>query len=873
MSEYPVDDPHAKREAEKYQQPIPSREYILEFLGQAQGPLNRGQLTKALVLKDYQEVEALRRRLKAMERDGQLMRNRKGAYGLVNKMDLVPGRVMAHRDGYGFVVPTDGGDDLYLNSRQMNMVFDGDEVLCRSAGYDRRGKREGVIVEVLSRNTQQLVGRLCDENGVVYVAPDNTRVNHDIIVPRELIRGARVGQYVMVEITGQPGWRSPPTGRIVDILGDHMAPGMEIDVAIRAHSIPNEWPMELDREAQALAAEPLEEDKLHRIDLRQLPFVTIDGEDARDFDDAVYCEKKKSGGWRLWVAIADVSHYVQVGSALDSEASLRGNSVYFPERVVPMLPEALSNGLCSLKPEVDRLCMVCEMTISATGKVSGFQFFEGVIYSHARLTYTKVGAMLDKQHSEHKQLCEEYSSVLRDIKELHNLYKILRKARSKRGAIDFETTETRIVFGANRKIEKIIPVVRNDAHKIIEECMLAANVAAARFLEGHNIPALFRVHEGPKEEKLENLRKFLGELGLDLPGGAKPTPNDYQIVLSQLGDRPDAHIIQTMMLRSLRQAVYQPENLGHFGLNYPAYGHFTSPIRRYPDLLVHRAIRHVVRSNLSSKQVSRVKGAKVLNKKNIYPYQMSDLLAMGEQCSMTERRADDATRDVVAWLKCEYLQDRVGETFSGVIAAVTGFGLFVELVDIYVEGLVHVSSLASDYYHFDAVKQRLVGERTGTSFQLGDSVIVQVMRVSLDDKKIDLELIEGSSRSKRRAGKAGVKKAKKEFDKKRPATKGKAGDDGKANKKPKQAKAKANTKNNAKVKSIAKKKVKTKGKKKIIGKANAENDVKKTSVKKVVAKKTDSKKPAANKSAGKKEGVSSEVSGVRKRKRKKPNSK
>ena len=760
MAKRPVDqDPHAQREAEKYEQPIPSREFIMEFLENSEGPLNRNQLTKALELKDYQQVEALRRRLKAMERDGQLMVTRKGAYGLVDKMDLIRGRIQAHRDGYGFLVPNDGGEDLYLNSRQMNTVFDGDEALCRSAGFDHRGKREGVIVEVIHRNTQQLVGRLYDENGVVFVTPDNARINHDIMIPRDEVGDAVVEQYVMVEITGQPGWRSPPTGRVVEVLGDHMAPGMEIDVAIRAHNIPHVWPEAVEREAMALSSEPLEEDKLHRVDLRKMPFVTIDGEDARDFDDAVYCESKIMGGWRLWVAIADVSHYVGVGSALDAEAILRGNSVYFPEKVVPMLPEALSNGLCSLKPEVDRLCMVCEMTISKAGKISGYKFYEGLMHSHARLTYTQVGAMLDPEHDERKALRKQYKPVIKDIEQLHKLYKALRVARNKRGAIDFETTETRIVFGSNRKIDNIIPVVRNDAHKIIEECMLAANVAAAKFLEKHELPALFRVHEGPTEERLENLRKFLGELGLDLPGGAKPTPEDYQTLLAQLGDRADAPIIQTMMLRSLRQAVYQPENLGHFGLNYDAYGHFTSPIRRYPDLLVHRAIRHIVRSEIASKHVVRVAGSDVLPKKSIYPYDLTNMLAFGEQCSMSERRADEATREVVAWLKCEYLQDRVGDTFEGVVSAVTGFGLFVELVDVYVEGLVHVSSLASDYYHFDQVKQRLMGERTGTSFQLGDSVKVMVARVSLEDKKIDLELIEGSSRAKRRASKGEKKNA------------------------------------------------------------------------------------------------------------------
>ena len=819
-------DPHAQREAEKYDQPIPSREFILEFLEQADGPLNRNQLTKALDLKDYQDVEALRRRLKAMERDGQLMRNRKGAYGLVDKMDLVPGRVSAHRDGYGFLIPSDGGDDLYLNSKQMSTVFDGDEVICRSAGYDHRGKKEGVIVEVISHNTHQIVGRLFDENGVVFVRPDNSRINHDILISRDDVGGASVEQYVMVEITSQPAWRKRPSGRVVDVLGEHMAPGMEIDVAIRAHNIPHEWPEEAEREAQALSAEPLEEDKLHRVDLRKLPFVTIDGEDARDFDDAVYCETKKSGGWRLWVAIADVSHYVQVGSALDQEATLRATSVYFPERVVPMLPEALSNGLCSLKPEVDRLCMVCEMTISAQGKLTGYQFFEGVMHSHARLTYTAVGAMLDPAHPDGKPFRKQFGHVMPQLEQLHDLYLALRIARNKRGAIDFETTETRIMFGPDRKIEQIVPVVRNDAHKLIEECMLAANVAAAKFLEKHDVDALFRVHEGPTEEKLEVLRTFLGELGLDLPGGAKPTPNDYQALLSQLDDRPDAPIIQTMMLRSLRQAVYQPENLGHFGLNYEAYGHFTSPIRRYPDLLVHRAIRHIVRSKVETKHVKRVEGAGVIPKKTIYPYDMAALLVLGEQCSMAERRADDATREVVAWLKCEYLQDRVGEVFEGVIAAVTGFGLFVELVGVHVEGLVHVSSLASDYYHFDQAKQRLMGERTGTSFQLGDSVTVQVVRVSLDDKKIDLEMVEGSSRAKRRAAKQPLHKKK--------FSAGDAGDNKKRGKKSdSKAKGGKGKKDNPAGKPKGKVKPKSKAKAEVKPNAKATAPKKKTSAKAV----------------------------------------
>ncbi len=480
--------------------------------------------------------------------------------------------------------------------------------------------------------------------------------------------------------------------------------------------------------------EPSETDKLGRFDLRDKPFITIDGEDARDFDDAVYCERNGSG-FRLWVAIADVSHYVRPGSALDEEAENRGNSVYFPERVVPMFPEVLSNGLCSLKPRVDRLAMVCEMEIDKGGVVTTSHFYEAVIHSHARLTYTQVGQIIEEGwHSDVE--AERYD----DITRLHELYACLRAARARRGAIDFETVETRIVFNDSRKIEAIVPVHRNDAHKLIEECMLAANVATAEFLETTGLSALFRVHEGPSVERLSNLRAFLGELSLDLPGGDQPTPEDYQMVLAQLADRDDATIIQTMMLRSLSQAVYQPENKGHFGLHYGAYAHFTSPIRRYPDLLVHRAIRHMIRSDMPPPQVMRMADVKPIPRERIYPYQGADMAALGEHCSVTERRADDATREVEAWLKCEFLRDKLGETFDGLITAVTGFGLFVELRDLYIEGLVHISALPGDYYHFEQAKQRLVGERTRQVFQLGGSVRVVVARVDLDERKIDLEL-------------------------------------------------------------------------------------------------------------------------------------
>ena len=762
-----IADPHAAREAERYENPIPSREVILELLGDADKPLDHAEIAQNLQLAEPEQIDALQKRLRAMERDGQLMVNRRNAYGLVDKMNLLHCRVQGHRDGYGFAMPLAEGDDIYLSARQMHFVFDGDEVLVQVTGEDRRGRLEGRVVQVLERKHKTVVGRYQEDSGIGFVIPDNGRLTQQILIPPKEKGKALSGQIVTVEITDYPTRKLGAKGRIAEVLGDHLDPGMEIDVAIRSHGIPWEWPEEVLKEAAALEAEPLESDKKHRVDLRKLPFVTIDGEDARDFDDAVYCEKQDSGAWRLWVAIADVSHYVAPGSALDQEAAQRGNSVYFPARVVPMLPEALSNGLCSLKPAIDRLAVVCEMQLSAKGVLTKYRFYESVIHSHARLTYTQVGEVLE--HGKHPDVDKQR---VPDLKRLHSLYRVLRAARDKRGAIDFETVETRIIFDERRKIEAIVPVVRNDAHKLIEECMLCANVATARFYDANKLPMLFRVHEGPGEEKLEGLRKFLGELGLDLGGGAKPTPVHYQHLLQQITDREDAHVIQTMLLRSLSQAVYQPENKGHFGLHYEAYAHFTSPIRRYPDLLVHRGIRHLIRRSGGAKGVFRVAGAESIPAKKIFPYDMAAMVMHGEHCSMSERRADEATREVNAWLKCEYLQDHVGDEFNGVIAAVTSFGLFVELQDLYIEGLVHVTALPGDYYNFDKARQRLVGERSGRKFQLGGSVRVQVARVDLDDRKIDLELVESKD----------VKTAKGKGADKSKADKGKGSDKGKADK-------------------------------------------------------------------------------------------
>ncbi len=748
-----INDPNAAQEAQKYDNPVPSREALLAFLDQADRPMTHEEVCQALAETDEERVEALRRRLIAMCRDGQLMSNRRNQFFPLEKADLIVGKVMGHKDGFGFVL-RDGDDDIFLSNRQMRKVFHGDKVAVQIMGHDRRGRPEGKIVQVIERNTRQIVGRYYDQSGMGVVQPDNKRIPLEVLIAPENRNKAEHGQFVVVDITQQPNPGSMPLGRVVEVLGEHLAPGMEIEVAIRSHDIPNEWGEGVQEETDAIPFEVAEADKVNRIDLRHLPFVTIDGEDARDFDDAVYCEKNKStGGWRLYVAIADVSHYVKAGSELDKEGHKRGNSVYFPGFVVPMLPEKLSNGLCSLNPNVDRLVMVCEMTISKAGNISGYKFQEGIIHSHARLTYNKVWSMIQTPITDAgQQWRDHYGELVTYIDNLYELFKLLRGKREERGAMDFDSVETRIQFDAERKIQEIVPTERNDAHMLIEECMLAANVCTAKFLQKYEVPCLYRVHAGPSADKLENLRAFLGEMGLSVNTGKRdPHPKDYQILLEQIADRPDSHLIQTVLLRSLSQAVYQPDNEGHFGLAYQAYTHFTSPIRRYPDLLVHRAIRSVIRSEQECTNCVRVETAKPLPKSEIYPYDMAKIIELGEHCSMTERRADDATRDVTDFLKCEYIRDRVGEVFEGVISAVTGFGLFVELKDVYVEGLVHVSSLGNDYYHFDAVKHRMTGERTSRSFRLGDSLWVMVTAVDLDERKIDFELATAPTNSGRQS--------------------------------------------------------------------------------------------------------------------------
>lgn len=721
-------DPFLKREAEKYENPIPSREFIIELIKENQGPISRDEIFEKLALEGEEQTEALRRRLRAMERDGQLVFTRTKCYALPEKMNLIKGRVIGHREGFGFLRPEDGGDDLFLSQREMDALMHGDQVLVQPLRFDSKGRREARVVRLLESRDLEIVGRYFIENGVSYVVPDDSRVAQDILIPQGETLGARMGQVVVITITQRPTKRMTGVGKVKEVLGETMDPGMEIEIALRTHGIPHIWPEAVIQETSTLAEEVPEEAKVGRQDLRALPLLTIDGEDARDFDDAVHCEPKASGGWRLWVAIADVSYYVRTGTALDHEAYLRGNSVYFPAQVIPMLPEVLSNGLCSLNPQVDRLCMVAEMSISASGKLSDFKFYEAVMNSHARLTYNKVAAIIEGD----EELRDRYASLVPHLEALNTMYHAMKHARHQRGAVEFESEETQFIFNAQRKIESIVPVVRNDAHKIIEECMIAANVAAARFIEKQEAHALFRVHEKPGDEKLINFRSFLAELGLELKGGNEPEPADYALLAEQIKDRPDHQLIQTMLLRSMKQAVYQAENNGHFGLALKSYSHFTSPIRRYPDLILHRAIKA---------QLSKMQG-EGSSKTGGVAYQYDEVAPMGEHCSVTERRADDATRDVADWLKCEYMQDHVGSEFMGTIANVTGFGFFVRLDEINIDGLVHISSLQNDYYQFDAARQILIGENFRRSYRLGDKIKVKVMAVNLDDSKIDFETVE-----------------------------------------------------------------------------------------------------------------------------------
>lgn len=697
---------------------IPSREAMLAFLDDSDGPVRLPDLVRHFGMQGEDRREAMHRRLRAMERDGQIVYTRAG-YARVSSLALLRGRVIGHPDGFAFVVTEEPGDDVFLPPQQACKVLHGDRAIVSIVGVDRRGRPEGRVIEVIDRANNEVVGRYKNDGGIGVVVPDNRRLNQPILVRPDGTAGAVNGQIVIARIVQQPEQGRGPIGVISEILGEHLAPGMEIDIAIREHELPHVWPEAVLEEAKRIRQRLPEAEVSRRIDLRDQPFVTIDGEDARDFDDAVYAHRD-GRGWKLFVAIADVSYYVIAGTALDNEAHARGNSVYFPDHVIPMLPEVLSNELCSLKPRVDRFAVVCEMSLDARGEVRQAEFYEAVIQSRARLTYTEVAAAVGANDI----WSDNARAVQPQIAALHALYRVLLARRLRRGALEIDTIEPRITFDAQRKIASFTAIVRNDAHRMIEEFMVAANVATAEFLIGEEVASLFRVHARPDGEKVDNLRRLLAELGLALAAGDKPLASEFAGVLQQARDKPFAHLVETVVLRSMKMAVYSPDNVGHFGLAYDAYMHFTSPIRRYPDLVVHRAIKSV------------------LNGPDCDPYGYSReaLSQLGDHCSMTERRADEATRDALSWLKCEYMLDRVGEVFDGTISGVTSFGLFVELDDLFVEGLIHVTSLPRDYYQFDAVHHRLRGDRTGKAYQLGDRLVVAVARVSLDDRKIDFEL-------------------------------------------------------------------------------------------------------------------------------------
>lgn len=741
-------DPNYQQELEKYENPVPSREFILQTIREYDAPMSREQLLEAFHIYDEERTEGVRRRLRAMENDGQLVFTRSKRYALPEKLDLIKGTVVGHRDGYGFlqVEGSDGkGNDWFIPNGQMSRVMHGDFVLAQPNGTDRRGRREVRIVRVLEARKKQIVGRFFLESGIGYVVPDDSRITQDILIPDDQRLGARMGQVVVVELQERKASFNRPVGFITEILGDNLAPGMEIEIALRNHDIPHVWPEGVEKQIRQFSEEVPEEAKVGRVDLRQLPLVTIDGESARDFDDAVFAQKE-GDGWRLWVAIADVSYYVRPKTALDLEAQQRGNSVYFPNRVIPMLPEILSNGLCSLNPQVNRLCLVAEMGVSATGELTSYKFYEAVMNSHARLTYTKVWKMLQGD----TELRERYAPLVPHLEELNAMFQVLVKARHERGAIEFETVENQFIFNAQGRIERIEPLVRNDAHKIIEECMILANIASARFVEKANEPALFRIHDKPSEEKLTSFKSFIKECGLTWNVGLDPEPKDYAALIEQLEGRPDRELIQTMLLRSLKQAVYAGDNVGHFGLALTEYAHFTSPIRRYPDLLLHRAIKYLIEKEKGNTHNYTDGGG--------YHYKLDDIDQFGDKCSATERRADEATREVADWLKCEFMQDHIGEVFDGVISSVTGFGLFVKLNELLIDGLVHISTLDNDYYHYDADRQRLVGG-SGIIYRLGDPVKIKVANVNLDEKKIDFVLIT-SLRKARGEGKTAKKKAK-----------------------------------------------------------------------------------------------------------------
>lgn len=726
-----VVDPYQKREANKYKNPIPSREYILSWLKKCQDLISQKNLEKKFGINNQEEKKALRRRLRAMEREGQVIYTRNRCYIAPENLKVVKGKVIGHKDGYGFLRTESLKDDLWLSSEQMRCCIHGDIILAHIVSSDRKGRSSARFLKILQPNDVLIVGRYYIENEKKIVIPDDTRFNFKIFVRLSVKEKIETGSVVVVKLTKHPIRNNKTKGLIVEILGKEMGINLAIDIALRTHAIPSIWSDEVKEQIDTLNNKINQSDFKNRIDLRHLPFFTIDDEDARDFDDAIFCKKKINleEGWNLWVAIADVSYYIKPNTALDKEAFTRGTSIYFPSLVVPMLPEKISTDLCSLNPYTERLSLICEMSLSKTGELISYKHYEGIICSHGRFTYNEIFKIWNGDVF----LCSKYKELLKYIENLSCLQKVFNCNNSSKKGIDFENIEPKFILDSNFRIKNIHQNIRNDAHKFIESCMILANIASASFVEKHKCPVLFRNHDRPKKDSIVNFRLFLKELGLTLSGGEIPESADYSNLLKNISNRPEYEMIQTILLRSMKQAVYSPDNCGHFGLSLSSYVHFTSPIRRYPDLVLHRAIKYLLskKNYISSNNY---------NSSNTYLYNIHEMKKIGIHCSMTERRADEASRNVIDWLKCDFMNKKIGEILTGVISNVTSFGFFVRLNHFFIDGLVHIASLHDDYYYFDSLGLKLIGKSSKNTYRLGDTLQVQVISVNLNERKIELSL-------------------------------------------------------------------------------------------------------------------------------------
>src|SRR5450631_1775039 len=716
------EDPNLEFEKLRYADPIASRELLLKHLSEASEPLTAARLAKRLGLDTDRQRDALAKRLAAMVRDGQAIEGPSG-FATAGEGERVAGRVRGRANGDVLVLPDDGSAPLALARADTATLMHNDRVEVLAVGMNDRGRRIARLIRRTGDGPKRIGGIWHAAQGTGRVEPEDPGHWYTVDVAARLAHGAREGDHVIVEITRRPHGDVPAHGRVVEVLADVRPSDLAARFAILRHDLPEEFPPDVLHEANLFPPEVRAEERAGREDLRELPLVTIDGADAKDFDDAVFAEPVRGGGWRLVVAIADVSYYVRYGSKLDMEARARATSVYFPDRVLAMLPEHLSNHLCSLMPRVERLAFVCDMRVSKAGKLSRGRFYEAVIRSHARLTYDQAWRYLQNPDAPGEQLSPQVRTSLRN---LHDVYGALKNARDARGALDFRGGEVKARIGDDGKIEGFYAVMRNDAHRMIEECMIAANVKAAVALRTAKAGSLFRVHGQPEDKRVTELQKVLHALQVGATFSAKPTPREFRQLVERLTARPDGLMLEGLVIRSLAQAVYQQTNIGHFGLALEEYAHFTSPIRRYPDLLVHRAL----------------KAAVVPQSASGHAYTTAELQVLGTESSQRERRADDASRDVMGYLKCLYMQPRIGETFDATISSALEFGLFVQLKEMPIDGLVHISAIPGDYWQLESGGMGLVGEKTGRRWQMGDEVRVRLSRVDLTQRQIDFELID-----------------------------------------------------------------------------------------------------------------------------------